>query len=96
MPVTDRDLAGLVWQGSRVGWLDGLRGIAALQVILFHYGSAFLPAIGFTEPTLAHYSWEQMFIRTPLGFLFDGSTAVLIVLHYERRCAHLRIQRSSV
>jgi peptidoglycan/LPS O-acetylase OafA/YrhL len=71
-------MAGTVREAPRVGWLDGLRGIAAMQVVLLHYASAFLPAIGFMESRLVHYSWERAFIRTPLGFLFDGSSAVYL------------------
>ncbi|HEY0182118.1 MAG TPA: acyltransferase family protein, partial [Rhodopila sp.] len=62
----------------RVGWLDGLRGIAALQVLLLHYASAFQPAIGLRLPTLMHNRWEAAFIHTPLFFPFDGYTAVYV------------------
>jgi peptidoglycan/LPS O-acetylase OafA/YrhL len=63
---------------SRLGWLDGLRGIAAMQVVLLHYAYAFLPAIGFRDPHIIHYAWERAAIGTPLGLPFDGITAVYL------------------
>jgi peptidoglycan/LPS O-acetylase OafA/YrhL len=62
----------------RLGWLDGLRGLAASQVVLLHYASAFLPAIGLRERNLVRYGWETAFIRTPLFLPFDGYSAVYI------------------
>lgn len=62
----------------RVGWMDGLRGVAAMQVMLLHYVTAFLPAIGVFQPRLMHYGWEIWFIQTPLFYLFDGYSAVNI------------------
>jgi peptidoglycan/LPS O-acetylase OafA/YrhL len=55
-----------------------LRGIAAMQVVLLHYACVFLPSIGFHEPGLGHFGWESVFIRAPLGFLFDGTAAVFL------------------
>ena len=62
----------------RVAWLDGLRGIAAVQVVLFHYASAFLPGIGLLNQQLVHYRWEHIFINTALFLPFDGFLAVCI------------------
>jgi peptidoglycan/LPS O-acetylase OafA/YrhL len=62
----------------RMAWLDGLRGVAATQVVLLHYVSAFLPAIGLHDPKVVHYYWENAFINTPLFLPFDGYSAVYI------------------
>jgi peptidoglycan/LPS O-acetylase OafA/YrhL len=63
---------------QRVAWMDGLRGVAATQVVLLHYASAFLPGIGLPDHQNLHYYWENAFIRTPLFVLFDGYSAVYI------------------
>ena len=63
---------------QRVEWMDGLRGLAAMQVLLLHYVSAFLPAIGLMQPELAHYGWEKYFIKTPLFMPLDGFSAVYL------------------
>jgi peptidoglycan/LPS O-acetylase OafA/YrhL len=43
-------VTGIVREAQRVAWLDGLRGIAAMQVVLLHYVSTFLPAVLSTYP----------------------------------------------
>jgi peptidoglycan/LPS O-acetylase OafA/YrhL len=62
----------------RVAWLDGLRSLAAMQVVLLHYACAFLPGLGFGNPRFIHFNWQLRIIDTPLGFLFDGTTAVYL------------------
>lgn len=63
---------------ARIAWLDGLRGVGALQVVLLHYAAAFLPAIGLVQPGMAHQVWEGWFINTPLFLPLDGYLAVCI------------------
>ncbi|HTI80865.1 MAG TPA: acyltransferase [Acetobacteraceae bacterium] len=52
-------------QTGKVQYLEGLRGIAAMQVVLLHFVTAFIP-------TTAEQAWP------PLSILFDGHTAVYV------------------
>jgi peptidoglycan/LPS O-acetylase OafA/YrhL len=63
---------------KRVAYLDGLRGFAALQVVVMHYVLAFAPAIGNIAPAVPHPAWEHWFIHSPLFFFADGYVAVSI------------------
>ena len=51
-------------QPGKVQYLEGLRGIAAMQVVLMHFVIGFMPR--------AEYAWP------PLPILFDGHTAVYV------------------
>jgi peptidoglycan/LPS O-acetylase OafA/YrhL len=62
----------------RVAYLDGLRGIASLQVLALHFFSAFLPALGQIHPELARHRWESAFIHTPLFYFADGYASVYL------------------
>ncbi len=67
---------------TRLSFLDGLRGLAAMQVILLHYSSAFLPAAVFGGwQALTHRTappWQTWFQHSPLFFFIDGYSAVYI------------------
>jgi len=52
-------------QSRKVQYLEGLRGIAAMQVVLFHFVTGFMPET-------AEHAWP------PLRILFDGHTAVYV------------------
>jgi peptidoglycan/LPS O-acetylase OafA/YrhL len=52
-------------QPGKVQYLEGLRGIAAMQVVLLHFVSGFMP-------DAAQHAWP------PLRVLFDGHTAVYL------------------
>ncbi len=69
--------AGLRRTG-RLAFLDGLRGLAAVQVVLLHYCAAFLPGLGTQDVALIHYGWENAWLQAPLFFLLDGTFAVYV------------------
>ena len=52
-------------QTAKVQYLEGLRGIAAMQVVLLHFVTGFLP-------DTAEHAWP------PVRVLFDGHTAVYV------------------
>jgi peptidoglycan/LPS O-acetylase OafA/YrhL len=62
----------------RIAWLDGLRGFAAMQVVLLHYVLAFLPTVGLTYPLPMHDFWWRGLVSAPLVYLYDGASAVYL------------------
>lgn len=62
----------------RVAYLDGLRGIASLQVLALHFSTAFFPALAQRRPELARHAWEHWFIHSPLFYFADGFSAVCV------------------
>jgi peptidoglycan/LPS O-acetylase OafA/YrhL len=65
-------------QPRRIGFLDGLRGIAALQVVGLHYVSAFLPAIALLDASHPLRGWEALSVNSPLFLAIDGYAAVYV------------------
>jgi peptidoglycan/LPS O-acetylase OafA/YrhL len=57
----------------RLDCLDGVRGVAALVVVVFHYLSAFVPAL--TPDQTSDPYWLA---DTPLAILFNGPFAVIL------------------
>jgi peptidoglycan/LPS O-acetylase OafA/YrhL len=62
----------------RLAHLEGLRGIASLQVVALHYLSALLPGVVFIGSGAALTGWRAALASPPLSFLFDGSGAVCL------------------
>lgn len=57
--------------------VTGLKGLAALVVMLSHYVIAFFPAVWNAEYEIAHVPVVEMILhRTPLYFFFNGSQMV--------------------
>jgi peptidoglycan/LPS O-acetylase OafA/YrhL len=63
---------------NKLEYLNGLRGIASLIVVIHHFITAFLPAIYLGKPELAHHPYELFFYMTPLSVLFNGNFMVCI------------------
>jgi peptidoglycan/LPS O-acetylase OafA/YrhL len=60
----------------RISYLESIRGLAALQVLLLHFLTAFVPGPVFSLPAAAAIAG---YIRlSPLVFLYDGYSAVYI------------------
>jgi peptidoglycan/LPS O-acetylase OafA/YrhL len=71
-------MAETVRDSRRLGWLDGLRGLAAMQVVLLHYVYAFLPAIDMVYPLPNQDFWWRGLCTAPFVFLYDGHSAVYL------------------
>lgn len=61
---------------SRIGYLESIRGLAALQVLLLHFLAAFAPDLVFALPAGAAVA--GYIHLSPLYFLYDGYSAVYI------------------
>src|SRR3954468_1590967 len=63
-------------QGPRIAYLESIRGLAALQVVLLHSFAAFAPGLVFTAPSSqAVLNYIHL---SPLYFLYDGYSAVYV------------------
>ncbi len=71
-------MADRVHDQSRLGWLDGLRGFAAMQVVLMHYVFAFLPAVAMTYPLPVGELGAAGLAGIPLVYAYDGHSAVYL------------------
>jgi peptidoglycan/LPS O-acetylase OafA/YrhL len=61
---------------SRIAYLESIRGLAALQVLLLHFLAAFAPGLVFPMPTGSAIA--SAIHLSPLYFLYDGYSAVYI------------------
>jgi peptidoglycan/LPS O-acetylase OafA/YrhL len=61
----------------KLAFIEGMRGIAACQVILLHYCAALLPVMARVGGG-SHFGWEQALSRSPLFALIDGYSAVYL------------------
>ncbi|HMJ40690.1 MAG TPA: acyltransferase family protein [Pseudolabrys sp.] len=60
----------------RIAYLESIRGLAAVQVLLLHFLAAFAPDLVFSLPAAATVA--GYIHLSPLYFLYDGYSAVYI------------------
>ncbi len=66
---------------SKLQHIEGVRGLAAIIVVLHHYTLAFYPALNFGNSDQAHIGTggiELALARTPFNILYNGGFAVCI------------------
>jgi len=63
-------------QESRIAYLESIRGLAALQVLLLHFFAAFAPGLVF--PMATGSGIAAAIHLSPFFFLYDGYSAVYI------------------
>jgi peptidoglycan/LPS O-acetylase OafA/YrhL len=62
----------------RLTYLQGLRGLAAMIVLVHHFAANFYPATISAHEGMPHGDWEHWFWQTPLGILLAGHAAVCL------------------
>jgi peptidoglycan/LPS O-acetylase OafA/YrhL len=62
----------------KLAYLDGLRGLAAIIVVLNHFACAFLPVTVFGDMAVRHFRLEHYIYVTPLQLFIAGNFAVCI------------------
>jgi peptidoglycan/LPS O-acetylase OafA/YrhL len=65
-------------QKNKLEYLEGLRGTAAIIVVLHHFVCAFYPAMVFGSVVSSHLKYETLIAATPLNIMFAGNFAVCI------------------
>lgn len=69
----------LIEMAEKIGYLDGLRGIAAIAVVFSHTFSTLLPAMILGTGMASHLGGlENIFATTPLNLFYNGNFAVCI------------------
>ncbi|MDY9927503.1 acyltransferase [Methanosarcina sp.] len=64
---------------EKIEYLDSLRGIAALVVIIFHFAADFYPALLTANTADVHTTtFEALARQTPLNVVYNGSFAVCV------------------
>jgi len=64
---------------GKITYLDGLRGIAAVNVMIMHFFVALAPAMVYGNQLPSHFgNLDQLFSSTPLGLIGAGNFSVCI------------------
>ncbi len=65
-------------EASRISYLDGLRGAAALIVFMNHLMTSFVPAVSSINPQEVHTSFFASLVLSPFAVFCSGNFAVCI------------------
>jgi peptidoglycan/LPS O-acetylase OafA/YrhL len=68
----------MVFGARRLAHLDGLRGVAAIVVVISHIAAGFVPALFFGSEGRIVPRWQETFATWPSFVLISGSFAVFI------------------
>lgn len=66
---------------DKIKYIEGIRGLAAIIVVLHHYTLAFYPALNFGDSNQTNFgngSLELLFANTPLNLIYNGGFAVSV------------------
>lgn len=64
---------------EKINYLNGLRGVAAINVMIMHFFVALAPAMVYGSKYPSHFgSLDQIFSTTPLGLIGAGNFSVCI------------------
>ncbi|MGE7115103.1 acyltransferase family protein [Lysinibacillus sp. NPDC047702] len=63
---------------KKLMYLEGLRGVAAIIVVLSHFVQFFYPRLLYSDDSLTHIYLESWISNTPLNLIYNGNFAVCI------------------
>ncbi|MFF2481375.1 acyltransferase family protein [Paenibacillus sp. NPDC058071] len=63
---------------KKLFYLDGIRGLAALAVVISHYIQIFYPAALSGRAQQAHFRWDIWYGHSPLNLFYNGQFAVCL------------------
>lgn len=65
-------------KNNKIAYFDGLRGLAALIVVIAHFIQLFYPALFSLDAQLVHNMVELEISKTPFNILYNGNLSVCI------------------
>lgn len=65
---------------NKITYLDGLRGLAAVIVLIWHFSNVFYPATLNGDPKISHlpFAFDAWLFNSPVSFFYNGDFAVSI------------------